>query len=439
MIVGEQTGSFTINRKRTSRSQRPFNEPLDLSTIHQDHGSGFFYGWIIVCAAFILLTISAGITYSIPVIFPFFETDFAIGRGQAGFVFSCSQVTAFVIGPIAGSLAEKFGPRVVVGGGLFLSAAGLLGAALAKSYVSLVIWYGMAIGVGGGLIYVPLLGLIQRWFYLRRGLASGISTAGVSVGTLAFPVLSASVADTFGWRSLYFGFAAICLTIGLLAVCVLIADPSERGLKADGADAAALTNEATMSGMSLREALRDRQFYLFYFCSFGAAVLSFMAFVHLPQHVAEASGGDRMRAAGIISVIGLASLAARLCGGSWADTIGRVTMVRLALLLMLLTSSLWLAGAWGMGVFFIVAALFGITYGLCIALLPTVIADSFGNREISRIIGVVYTSFALAALVGPTTAGLLRDRYGNYNLALGLCILLSASTVIASAGIKSRY
>jgi hypothetical protein len=29
------------------------------------------------------------------------------------------------------------------------------------------------------------------------------------------------------------------------------------------------------------------------FCSFGAAVLSFMAFVHLPQHVAEVSG-DRI-------------------------------------------------------------------------------------------------------------------------------------------------
>jgi hypothetical protein len=36
------------------------------------------------------------------------------------------------------------------------------------------------------------------------------------------------------------------------------------------------------------------------FCSFGAAVLSFMAFVHLPQHVAEVSG-DRMHAAAIVS------------------------------------------------------------------------------------------------------------------------------------------
>ena len=406
--------------------------------MRRDDGPGFFYGWIVVAAAFVLLAMSAGITYSTPVMFAFFETDFTIGRGHAAFVFSCSQVMAFVIGPIAGALAEKLGPRVVVAGGLFLSAAGLLGAASAKSYVALVLWYGMAIGVGSGSIYVPLLGLIQRWFYLRRGLASGIATAGVSVGTLAFPVLSASVADAFGWRSLYVGFAGICLSIGLLAVCVLVADPKQRGLRPDGVSQPPFASETTISGLSLKEAVRDQQFYLLYFCGFGVAVLSFMAFVHLPQQVAEASR-EQMHAASTISVIGLSSLVARLGGGSWADYFGRIITVRFALLLMLVTCSLWALNTRAESVFLLVAALFGITYGLCIALLPSIIADSFGNREISRIIGAIYTSFALAALLGPTTAGWLRDLYGNYDLALGLCILLSASTVIVSAGIKRRY
>ena len=138
---------------------------------------------------------------------------------------------------------------------------------------------------------------------------------------------------------------------------------------------------------ALGEVLRDRQFYLIYFSSFGAAVLSFMAFVHLPQQLVE-SGRDQMQAATIVAVIGLFSLAARLGGGAWADRIGRVAMIRVALVIMLLTSVLWAANPWGTDVFYVVAALFGITYGLSIALLPTVIADSFGNKEISRIIGV---------------------------------------------------
>jgi MFS transporter, OFA family, oxalate/formate antiporter len=251
-----------------------------------------FYGWIIVWAAFVLLMLSSGITYSTPVLFHLFETDFGIGRGQAAFIFSFSQVMAFVIGPIAGSLAEKRGPRMVVGGGVVLLAAGLVAASLAKSYTPLLVCYGVATGFGSGAIYVPLLGLIQRWFYKRRGFASGLATTGVSVGTLTFPLLAASAADAFGWRSLYVGFAIVCVSVGLLAAFVLVADPGERGLNPDGEADAAMPRpgEATISGMSLGEALRDRQFYQLYFCSFGAAVLSFMALVHLPQYVAEVSG-----------------------------------------------------------------------------------------------------------------------------------------------------
>ena len=400
---------------------------------------GIFYGWVIVWAGFVLLMLSAGITYSTPALFRFFEADFGIGRGQAAFIFSFSQLTAFIVGPVAGSLAERFGPRQTVGGGVALLALGLFGASFAQSYLPLVICFGLAAGIGNGAVYVPLLGLIQRWFYHRRGLASGVATTGVSIGTLAFPMIAASAADGFGWRFLYAALALVCLSVGLLAAWVLVADPAAKGLHPDGAvDAAAVSGEAATSGMSLGEALRDRQFYLLYFCAFGAAVLSFMAFVHLPQHMAEASG-DSMSAASVISVIGLASLASRLGGGSWADAIGRVAMVRVALALMLLTSILWLVNPWGADIFFVVAALFGITYGLCIALLPTVIADSFGSKEISRIIGTLYTSFALAAVVGPTFGGMLRDHFGNYDLALMLCIGLSALTLVASAGVSRRF
>jgi len=319
-------------------------------------------------------------------------------------------------------------------------AAGLLGSALAGSYGELLLVYGIAIGIGSGAIYIPLLGLIQRWFYRRRGLASGLATAGVGIGTLTFPIIAARGADAFGWRSLYLGFAMVCVSIGLLAVCVLAADPSERGLNADGAPdhAAPPTGEKASAGFSLKQALRDRQFYALYFCSFGAALLSFMAFVHLPQQAAEASG-DKMQSATIISVIGLASLVARLGGGSWADRIGRIAMVRIALVLIVVTSILWAFNPWGANVFLIVAALLGVAYGLSIALLPAVIADSFGNREISGIIGAIYTSFALAAFLGPTVGGLLRDRFGNYDVALEACVVLSVVTVLASAGFGKRY
>jgi MFS transporter, OFA family, oxalate/formate antiporter len=405
---------------------------------HPDRSS-IFYGWIIVWAGFVLLAISSGITYSTPVLFRFFETEFAIGRGQAAFIFSCSQVMAFLVAPVAGSLAEKHGPRLVVGGGLALIALGLLGSAWSISYGQLLGCYGLMVGAGSGAIYVPLLGLIQRWFYRHRGRASGLATTGVGIGTLVLPIIAGTAAEAFGWRSLYVGFAVLCISIGAFAASMLVSDPAQRGLNPDGElDAAAQPGAEASSGMSLSQALRDGQFYRLYFCSFGAAVMSFMALVHLPQQVAEASG-ERIYAATVVSVIGLASLASRFGGGSWGDRIGRVMMIRVAIALMLVTSLMWVANPWGLSVYFVVAALFGITYGLSIALLPTVVADSFGNKEISRIIGTIYTAFALAGLIGPTVAGLLRDQFGNYNVALTICIVLCAGTLVASAGIKKRF
>jgi len=401
---------------------------------------GFFYGWTIVGATFVLLMIMSGITYSTPVLFRFFEADFAIGRAQAALLFSVSQVAAFVVGAATGSLAEEYGPRVVVGGGVLAMAVGLVGAATATSYTMLVVSYGAAVGLGSGSVYIPLLGLIQRWFYKKRGSATGLATTGVGIGTLTFPVVAAAVANGYDWRVLYFCFAAICIVIGLVAVSFLVADPRLRGLTPDGLvdDAAEPAHGQAVAGLAFGEVLRDRQFYLIYFSSLGAAVLSFMAFVHLPQQLVE-SGRDPLQAATIVSVIGLFSLAARLGGGAWADRVGRVAMIRVALLIMLLTSVLWAANPWGADVLYVVAALFGVTYGLSIALLPTVIADSFGNKEISRIIGVIYTSFALAAFDGTTVAGLLHDSYGNYSMELDGCIVLSALSLLASVGITKRF
>jgi hypothetical protein len=50
--------------------------------------------------------IVAGITNSTPVMFPFFETDFAIEKKRAAFVFSCSQLMAFLI--VSAGIKRKY-------------------------------------------------------------------------------------------------------------------------------------------------------------------------------------------------------------------------------------------------------------------------------------------------------------------------------------------
>jgi hypothetical protein len=73
--VGEETESFSISGERISPSQRVSDKRVCLSEMHGDVQPGILYGWIVAYVAFVILTMLAGITYSTPLMFPFFEAD----------------------------------------------------------------------------------------------------------------------------------------------------------------------------------------------------------------------------------------------------------------------------------------------------------------------------------------------------------------------------
>ena len=46
----------------------------------------------------------------------------------------------------------------------------------------LIILQGVGVGIGGGLLYYPVIKLLPEWFSARRGFAGGIIFAGTGVG-----------------------------------------------------------------------------------------------------------------------------------------------------------------------------------------------------------------------------------------------------------------
>jgi MFS family permease len=79
------------------------------------------------------------------------------------------------------------------------------------------------------------------------------------------------------------------------------------------------------------------------------------------------------------------------------------------------------------------ALIYGIFYGGWVAVLPSVVMDCFGARNVSSIIGVLYTSVAIGTLIGPTAAGYAYDMSHTYLLPiLGSAI----SNIVAAAVVK---
>jgi MFS family permease len=76
--------------------------------------------------------------------------------------------------PFQGYLIDLFGPRTLLSIGAILSAASWVLAATVKTTLGLYFTYGLLGGIGTGIIYVGVVGLMVGWFPDRRGLACGI-------------------------------------------------------------------------------------------------------------------------------------------------------------------------------------------------------------------------------------------------------------------------
>src|SRR4030042_41871 len=87
----------------------------------------FFYGYIIVVAAFLIMTIMWGSVYVFGVFFEPLLTEFGWSRAMTSGAFALSFVMLGLLGIVSGRMTDRFGPRkVVTVCGLFLGSGYLL-------------------------------------------------------------------------------------------------------------------------------------------------------------------------------------------------------------------------------------------------------------------------------------------------------------------------
>ncbi|HLU78046.1 MAG TPA: MFS transporter, partial [Burkholderiaceae bacterium] len=120
-------------------------------------GGGIFYGWYVVAAAFSVTLLGFGSAYTFSVFFESLQREFSTSRGSISVVFSLAGFLYFGIGVISGPLADRIGSRPLAVTGMLLLGAGLALAGAARSLTEVYLAYGMGVGLGVGLSYVPVL------------------------------------------------------------------------------------------------------------------------------------------------------------------------------------------------------------------------------------------------------------------------------------------
>jgi len=386
---------------------------------------GIFRGWFVVAAAFAVTFVGFGSAYTFSAFLESLQHDFGASRGSVSLVFSLAGFLYFGLGVVSGPLADRFGSRRLAVIGMILTGLGLAAAGMARSLIEVYAAYGLGVGLGVGCAYVPAIGAVQRWFVKRRGFASGLAVSGIGVGTLVMPPLATLLINTLTWRAAYLTLGAGAIVVGAGMALLIENDPRDRGLSPDGESAA---QAAQPTGASVREAVTSRRFVTLYaaclICSFGV----FVPFVHLLPYALD-HGVAPSSAVLLLGMIGVGSTAGRFFLGGLADRVGRAAALLAMFVGMALALAIWgfSAAFWPLAVF---AFAYGVFYGGWVAVLPAVVMDYFGGRNVSGIIGILYTSVAFGTLIGPSAAGFAFDLSHSYTLPI---VASACANIIAAA------
>ncbi|MFC2019738.1 MFS transporter, partial [Chloroflexota bacterium] len=174
----------------------------------------FFYGWVVAVTFFAIGSLVYGIRYSYGVFFDSIQGEFALSRAGTSGIYSAYWVLCAALALVGGWAVDKYGPKA-----LYLFMGGFTGLSLVltsqiptDSSWQLYITYSLVLALGTGPAFAVITATTSRWFYKKRGLAMGISSAGGGVGAFVFAPFAAYLITSVGWR---WSFVILGLITGL--------------------------------------------------------------------------------------------------------------------------------------------------------------------------------------------------------------------------------
>jgi MFS family permease len=377
------------------------------------------------------VSMPAIVIYSLSALIPALQAEFGWSRAEIAFAYTIANLTLLVGSAFAGHAADRYGARLV--GTLALTAFGLAVLALPLFVHNITTFYlaYFLLSLGGvGATSVVLLRPVLERFDRQRGIACGIANSGAGLAAFTLPQLTVLCLTTGAWQAPYL---ALGLLVLLSVPIILYLWRPEAGLRDREARAAI----AEAYGPSLREVLHTRQFIIMSLVCLGAGAATTGLLVHLVPLFTDL-GGTLESAAALASLLGLAAAIGRF-GAGFALDWWRSPLVGL-LLFGSATVGLVLLRAFDAEFAVIAMLLCGLVIGAESDLFAYFCTRYFGTRSLGAIYGWMYGMISLGGAFGPFGMGLMRDRLGDYDLALGLLAGTFGLMALAMFGLgRFRY
>ena len=393
---------------------------------------GIFFGWWLLGAGTVVMVMQGGLyAYGFPAFFVPLAAALGTSRGALSLAFSFTRLESSLLGPIEGYMIDRFGPRGIMYVGMALLGLSFILFSFVNSLLHFYLVFPI-IALGASLSgFLPVITAVNNWFSRRRGLATGICSAGVNVGGVLVAVVALSI-SLYGWRATAVVIGIVIWVLGFPLAAAMRHKPQPYGYLTDGDDPDEQRRASADGGSSSAEeapdftpmqALKTPAFWFIASAhGFSLFIVGSVSIHQIPLLVD--AGISFETSATILAFMTLVAMVGRIGGGWLGDKVGRKLILVVCFVLMS-AGVVVLATAQTIPQAMLYAILYGLGYGARAPILIAIRAEFFGPRNFATIMGLSQPVMVIGSFFGPIAAGFAYDAQGSYRMIFFIIAVLN--------------
>ena len=342
--------------------------------------------------------------------------------------FSILIVLQTFFSPFQGYLVDRFGARVLLSIGAILTGLSWVLSAKVSSVLGIYLTYGLLGGLGTGIVYIGIVGLMVRWFPTSRGFAVGMVAAGYGIGAIltTFPI-SSTLAES-GYQNTLTIFGYIIGAVGLIAAQGL---RMPEVLKA----VAGKTVSQAQLGVTPKVMLKTPVFWLMFammtmMSTSGLMVISQMGAFAKDFGVSNAMVWGMAALPLALTIDRFTNGLTRPFFGWISDRYGRENTMFIAFGLEAIAMTCWLYFRNDPVMFVLLSGIVFFGWGEIFSLFPSTLTDTIGPKHATTNYGFLYMAQGIGSILGGPIAALIYTGFGSWIPVFGLMIGLDATAAL---------
>ena len=383
--------------------------------------------WYLLIAMFII-NLCVGSAYAWSVFQKPLISLFQWSTSDTSLAFSISLFVIPLAMIVGGRIQSQRGPKFLMFTGGIIFSSGIIAAGFTHSLLFLYMTYGVMSGFGIGFIYGTGISNAVKWFPDKRGLAAGLVAAGFALGAVINAPIANMLVLEYGVLKTFQFLGVAYLVVTVISAQFVSAPPA--GYAPAGWVAPVAGVAGAPRDKEWTEMVRDPLFYVLWLMYTIACVSGLMIIGHASPIGQEVIKLDAVTAAFAVSMMALANTAGRVLWGISSDRLGQyptlVTMFVLSAVMMAMLNYVH-----SLTPFVLVISVIAACFGGFFAIFPSITADLFGAKNLSMNYGILFTSYGVAAFIGPRLAARVKEiNNGDYTVAFVTAAMMCVVAVL---------